>query len=428
MRKHFPGYYRPSETEFARMWQDGLFVLDASFLLDLFRYSDETANSLLETLEKIAHRIWIPHQAALEYHRNLNSVVEQAAQSYADSLALLQKLIDQLKSDKRGHPFLDPKFHKEIQPVFSNLQAALQKKQKEIRSLLTTNPIKNRLAELLDGKVGDPFSETEFQEICTEGEKRFKRRIPPGFSDAKKPENEKYGDLVLWKQILVKAKDTEVAIVFVTADAKEDWFLLTSEKTIIGPHPQLTAELKEIRDILLYIYPTHSFLKYSEKHLAVRVRRQALDEVRHLEDEKIRKREQINLSSTGLDALKTVAPTLHGLLTKTSPSSSSQAISFSPETLARVRSLELSSPGAVADIARYLGWTNVSSLHPDVRSLGLLGPLLLEVTRTSSEDLGHETPTLAFDLSPPERTPPAIPEEEEHQEDSEGPSDEPKNE
>jgi hypothetical protein len=98
MRKRFPGYYRPSEAEFGRMWQQGLFVLDASFLLDLFRYSDDTANSLLRSLTQLEHRVWIPHQAGLEYHRNLTSVIEQAAASYEESLTLVSTLIDKFNS------------------------------------------------------------------------------------------------------------------------------------------------------------------------------------------------------------------------------------------------------------------------------------------------------------------------------------------
>ncbi len=36
MRDLFPGYYRPTEEEFAKMWQEGIFVFDANVLLNIY--------------------------------------------------------------------------------------------------------------------------------------------------------------------------------------------------------------------------------------------------------------------------------------------------------------------------------------------------------------------------------------------------------
>jgi len=58
MKDKFPGYYQMPKGDFDRMWKEGIFVFDANFLLDLFRYSDETAKSLLNTLNKIKDRIF----------------------------------------------------------------------------------------------------------------------------------------------------------------------------------------------------------------------------------------------------------------------------------------------------------------------------------------------------------------------------------
>jgi hypothetical protein len=41
MRDLFPGFYRPSEEEFHRVWQEGIFVLDTNVLLNLYRYPEE---------------------------------------------------------------------------------------------------------------------------------------------------------------------------------------------------------------------------------------------------------------------------------------------------------------------------------------------------------------------------------------------------
>lgn len=60
---------------------------------------------------------------------------------------------------------------------------------------------------------------------CTEGEMRATQRMPPGFKDGGKSEN-KYGDLIIWFEILQFAKlNTEKfdKIVFLSNDEKPDW-------------------------------------------------------------------------------------------------------------------------------------------------------------------------------------------------------------
>jgi hypothetical protein len=67
LKKAFAGYYRPSDAEFRQLWEQCIFVLDANVLLNLYRYSDETRSKFLEILEVLSKRLWVPHQAALEY-------------------------------------------------------------------------------------------------------------------------------------------------------------------------------------------------------------------------------------------------------------------------------------------------------------------------------------------------------------------------
>lgn len=60
---------------------------------------------------------------------------------------------------------------------------------------------------------------------CTEGEMRATQRMPPGFKDGGKSEN-KYGDLIIWFEILQFAKsnrDKFDKIVFLSNDEKPDW-------------------------------------------------------------------------------------------------------------------------------------------------------------------------------------------------------------
>jgi PIN like domain len=91
----------------------------------------------------------------------------------------------------------------------------------------------------------------------------FKNKIPPGFMDVDKDEDERYGDLVLWVEIIEQAKSISKPIIFVTDDQKEDWWLRISGRTI-GLRPELVAELWGATRQLFYMYSTDRFIEMAK--------------------------------------------------------------------------------------------------------------------------------------------------------------------
>ena len=75
MRKRFPGHYRPSEQEFAELWTECLFVPDTNILFHLFRYGEKTRAQVLDTLERLKPRVWIPYRVGLEFQRRWRDVI-----------------------------------------------------------------------------------------------------------------------------------------------------------------------------------------------------------------------------------------------------------------------------------------------------------------------------------------------------------------
>lgn len=69
MKSKFYGYYKPSKETFDALWENALIVLDANILLDFYRLSKSTCDDLFEVLKALKERIWIPYQAASEYHK-----------------------------------------------------------------------------------------------------------------------------------------------------------------------------------------------------------------------------------------------------------------------------------------------------------------------------------------------------------------------
>jgi hypothetical protein len=103
MRDIFPGYYEPSEGDLCDWWSQGIFVLDANILRNLYRYSEKTRDKSLVPLNSLSDRLWIPHQVAWEYQRHRMDVMENEINAYKPFLSALEAPFDELKTPKK-HP------------------------------------------------------------------------------------------------------------------------------------------------------------------------------------------------------------------------------------------------------------------------------------------------------------------------------------
>jgi hypothetical protein len=118
--------------------------------------------------------------------------------------------------------------------------------------------------------------------VYKEGEDRYKLRLPPGFKDSNKGSdpnpNKIYGDLIIWKQIMEKARKDKHDIIFITDDRKEYWWHIFSGKTI-GPRPELRQEFQTQTKQRFYMYQADRFMEYARKYLKMPVKERAIKEV-----------------------------------------------------------------------------------------------------------------------------------------------------
>ncbi len=299
MRKSFPGYYRPSEDEFSRLWADCWFVLDANVLLNLYRYSKGTREALFGILQAVSNRLWVPHQAASEYHRRRLEVIAGQAAAYENIRGLLRKAQGGLDNEVRAaarpgrHPFI------KVEELLEKIHAAIAEIERELDDLesghpdlLAEDPIKETIAELLDGKVGAKYSTDRLEKVYKQGKSRYEGQIPPGYRDAGKGGTRQYGDLVLWLQVIDKATETKKPVIMVTDDRKEDWWLQFKGRTI-SARPELVEEMQTEAGVSFYMYPADPFMEHAERQLKRRIEPEAIDEVRDLrerDEEEIRAR------------------------------------------------------------------------------------------------------------------------------------------
>ena len=285
----FSEYYKVSESELKKHWQQDLFSFDANVLLNLYRYTPKTRRAFFSLLEKIEDRIWIPYQAAYEYLKNRLIVINAQKEAYSDIRDTLEKKKGEIEAKLNSfkkHPYLHTvELKYQIESAFHSIEKDLDKLEKEHPDYLTEDPVWEKLTELLRSKVGEDFTKDNLEKIYREGKKRYEEDIPPGYMDLKNKKNEAdkslYGDLLVWKQIIEKAKTIEHSVVLITDDLKEDWWYKFKGKTI-SPRPELIKEFKEETGKRINIYQADVFLEMANKNLMQNTDREAIQEMRKI--------------------------------------------------------------------------------------------------------------------------------------------------
>lgn len=283
MRGKIKEFLEPSKIEKHVLWENAVFVFDTNVLLNLYRYSTKTRNSLLDAFESFAGRIWIPYQVAYEYMRKRCEVIYETVQRYdqfnkeAENFTL--KAAETLRLTSNDE---------EISELKRYLYKWLDSNKE--RNLLVMNPeedeILEKILQIFEGKVGNIIPAEELEQIKTEGESRYKKSIPPGYKDGEKikgqEDNNAYGDLIIWKQIIKYSKENNIGIIYVTHDQKEDWWNIIKGKTI-GPRTELRKEFFEETNQEFHMYSMNNFISTYNSINEVKIEKSVVEEVIELD-------------------------------------------------------------------------------------------------------------------------------------------------
>ncbi len=278
MRKSFQPYYRLAKKELDALWKDGLIVPDTNVLLNLYRYSEATRSELLKFLAAFGSRLWLPYQVGREFHKRRLTVIFEQHEKYEGLQRDLDDILKRLETT-RGHPFVSPRLWQRLQRIERDVRKELRRNAEGLLSLLDEDLTLDEITRLFEGRVGEPFSQDEIEALKVKGETRYKDRVPPGFEDEKKPEDERYGDLIIWMQILREAESKKRGAIFISDDAKEDWWLRVRGRTV-GPLPALREEFAARTDKNFHMYPSDLFIEHAGVYLKRQVEKETLKEVK----------------------------------------------------------------------------------------------------------------------------------------------------
>lgn len=308
MRNLFSSYYRPSKDEFDKLWKEGVFIFDTNVLLNLYSYPEDVRNVFLSVLNKISERTWIPYQVGIEFHRNRFNRIKQSNQRVEKLLQTIGAMGNQLDSEvknieleKRNIGISDIQDRlAAVQTAHTALSEAVQLACDKLPPVSLEDPIGEEVSRLLENRVGlPPASQSELDELLADGQERFDKKIPPGFGDEKSKDEgtfrdrgitypRKFGDLILWKQLIAHAGSNKLTkIVFVTSDSKKnDWWLQDDNRTL-GPLPELIQEMKSKANVdLFWMYSADQFLQQAESYLkATEVTAETIQQIKDLSDQ-----------------------------------------------------------------------------------------------------------------------------------------------
>lgn len=356
-KEEFYGFYREPFNKENMTNENTIIVFDTNSLLNVFRFTPEASKEYFEIIQSIQDKIYIPYLVALEFHFHKSETLLLNEINVTKFKNDFSKNWNKVKSDAVKKLFSSLTFRNDLQQnelttFLSNLlnsdKLDIEAKLIEKISSISDNQ-KNTfkiLIQIMESKTGERYTQDMITKIEKEGEERYKNGIPPGFNDANKKLSrsyngikyqQKFGDLIIWKDIISKAKEDRIKhVIFVTSDGKQDSKTDLNYKVcvgndgngkekyqIIGPRIELIEEMKNDTGADFYLMDELEFMKqFSQEEVSSQVAK--------------------SISDTLLDFAKIVSPSLNDSTVKPLVKSPSQSISSISSVIKRRKVTDVS--------------------------------------------------------------------------------------
>ena len=290
-RYQFRHYVIPGPDAEALAFSSGLIVLDTNVLLDVYRFAPDSRQQLLNVIEQLRERIWIPHQVGEEFYRNRIEVMTSIRRSYAELLRHvsaaktdLTKSITEKVNQLSNRVLLQEekddllqRLNEAFDPMVSAIETLQEKHQ--LAGSYAQDPILDRLKSLLEGRVGGPFTDN-LDSHLEEAKRRIEEKEPPGFKDDDK--DDAHGDYFVWRQALDRAKELKVSVLLlVTSDTKADWYHEVQGQKV-SARTELAQEAFNEAGCQLIMMDTATFLRKSREYANVDVSAETIREAEGL--------------------------------------------------------------------------------------------------------------------------------------------------
>ncbi|MER5514537.1 PIN-like domain-containing protein [Streptomyces sp. NPDC002763] len=289
----FGAFRTPTAEDFTAVLTRGLVAPDANVLLNLYRYTEQARGDLLRALGGLENRLWVPHQALVEFWRNRESTLSDArssgTQAAAEMAGHAEQAVRTLRTwaNRVALPEEETdRLRGQLNEVFDEVQEAIVKvgegEWQNITQDTSTDPVIAKLEPALVGRVGAPLNREDYDKAVAEGMRRVEKRLPPGYMDKPKDGVGAAGDYLVWEQILREATRRQCDVLFVTADGKEDWWR-KEQGFNRGPRPELTEELRTRGGGRLFMLTPNRFLEVAASALDFSLQEGSVEDIERVE-------------------------------------------------------------------------------------------------------------------------------------------------
>ncbi|MFI1358508.1 PIN-like domain-containing protein [Streptomyces sp. NPDC020898] len=289
----FGAFRTPTADDFKAVLTRGLVAPDANVLLNLYRYTEQARGDLLRALGGLDNRLWVPHQALVEFWRNREGTLSdarssgaQAAEDMAGHASQAERTLRTWANRVALSEDETDRLRGQLHDVFNDVQKAIvnvgEGEWQNITQDTSTDPVITKLEPALVGRVGAPLSPEDYVKAIAEGMRRVKERLPPGYMDRTKDGVGAAADYLVWEQILREAARRQCDVLFVTADGKEDWWR-KEQGFNRGPRPELTEELRTRGGGRLFMLTPKRFLEVAASTLEFSLQEGSVEDIERVE-------------------------------------------------------------------------------------------------------------------------------------------------
>ena len=296
-------YCLDSDAE-KKLWKDCVFIFDTSALLAFYKLPRKIQISFEKVFTKLKGRLWLPNHVQFEFFKNRETTVDQIRKSYADFYSKnIQGLDAYMRNLKESIETLNPYKQDKLPSIafsisqYNNIMKQMElledrknkfrdeckkhfDKQKELTSdLLSNDKVLGMIKKHFS--VGDPYSHKRVVDITEEGILRYQSSIPPGYKDAQRKDGtQKFGDLIIWKQIIEYAQKVKKSVIFITNDIdKGDWGIVKNKSFKSPLHDLVTEFYDATGGRRFWLYTLRDFLLQTYANLGILVPEDQLQQV-----------------------------------------------------------------------------------------------------------------------------------------------------
>lgn len=254
-------------------------ILDTNALLKIYNYQPEMMDFAIKCLYKVEEYIVLPSIVCSEFENHHYEKYGSLKKKYKTMktncitpfnrfVNSLTRVLENEKNEKQFNEIdsLKNEINSHCTVIEELINDFVDKYDNDNSVELSSNneDLINRFYEgiLSNNRVLRGFSQSDLYKICLEGEKRYRKKIPPGFADAKKGGIRQFSDLILWKEIIQYSKNNSKNVLLVCNDVKGDWREQTTKELL----PDLIKEFECETNKLIKCYSNIEFFEQiSEK-------------------------------------------------------------------------------------------------------------------------------------------------------------------